>query len=77
MSPHKYRIETALRTLVKLDLSPKRRKKRKIFGQWRRRRTDEERGKYLERENIWPPGGKYLDKENICVLEVKKNGEGR
>ena len=43
-------------------------------------------GKYLERENIWPPeekknregkGGKYLEKENIWFLEEKKNGEGK
>ena len=53
MSPHKYWIETALRTLVKLDLLPRRRKKRKIFGQWRRRRTDEERGEIFGE-------GKYL-----------------
>ena len=49
-------------------------KRKKIFGQRRRRRTGRKRNKYLDKENIWSTekkkneegkGGKHLEKEMI------------
>ena len=41
--------------------------RRKIFGQWRRRRK---RGKYLRKENIWSTEEKKEKEENICRKKI-------
>ena len=42
--------------------------RRKIFGQWRRRRK---RGKYLKKENIWSAEEKQTEKEKETSQELR------